>query len=118
VRDDTGMQRLATAIFEGASGASEPLRLLLKGTNFQLKVWEGLLRVPESCLVSYGDLAERLGVPSAARAVASAVGANPIAYVIPCHRVLRSTGALGGYRWGTERKLVMLDREIAAGTQR
>ena len=113
VRDDRGTRAMATRIFAGAAGASEPLPLLLRGTNFQVKVWEGLLRVPEGCLVSYGDLAGRLGIPTATRAVASAVGANPIAYLIPCHRVLRSTGALGGYRWGTERKLVMLERELA-----
>jgi AraC family transcriptional regulator of adaptative response/methylated-DNA-[protein]-cysteine methyltransferase len=112
VRDDPGTRDVAERIFTDAGGTGEPLPLLLKGTNFQLKVWEGLLRVPEGCLISYGDLAERLGVPSSTRAVATAVGANPVAYLIPCHRVLRSTGALGGYRWGTDRKLVMIEREL------
>lgn len=114
VRDDRGARDLAERIFADADGTRQPFPLLLKGTNFQLKVWEGLLRVPEGCLISYGDLAERLGVPSSTRAVASAVGANPIAYLIPCHRVLRSSGALGGYRWGVERKLVMIERESAS----
>ena len=113
--DQDGTTALVHLIFEEVESSSDPLPLLLKGSNFQLKVWEGLLRVPEGCVVSYGDLAERLSVPSAARAVANAVGANPIAYVIPCHRVLRSTGALGGYRWGTDRKLVILERELMTG---
>ncbi len=112
VRDDRETAGVIEAVF-GASHPEQPLPLLLRGTNFQLKVWEGLLRIPEQCVISYGDLAERVGVPSATRAVASAVGANPVAFVIPCHRVLRSTGALGGYRWGVDRKAVMLAREIA-----
>jgi len=115
VLDPDGTTALAHLIFEESESSSDPLPLLLRGSNFQLKVWEGLLRVPEGCLVSYGDLAKRLSVPSAARAIANAVGANPIAYVIPCHRVLRSTGALGGYRWGTDRKLVILERELVTG---
>ncbi len=92
--------------------------LHLRGTNFQLKVWEALLRIPEHCVTSYSDLASRLGIPTATRAVANAVGANPIAYLIPCHRVLRSTGELGGYRWGLDRKAVMLTRELARSNQK
>jgi len=118
VRDDSGTSASVRTIFDRAGDATGPLPLLLRGTNFQLKVWEALLRVPETCLISYGDLAERIGMPSATRAVASAVGANPIAFVIPCHRVLRSSGALGGYRWGMDRKIVMLEREMAARTER
>jgi len=118
VRDDSGTSASVRTIFDRAGDATGPLPLLLRGTNFQLKVWEALLRVPETCLISYGDLAERIGMPSATRAVASAVGANPIAFVIPCHRVLRSSGALGGYRWGLDRKVVMLEREMAARTER
>jgi AraC family transcriptional regulator of adaptative response/methylated-DNA-[protein]-cysteine methyltransferase len=118
VRDDSGTSAFVGTIFDRAGDATGPLPLLLRGTNFQLKVWEALLRVPETCLISYGDLAERIGMPSATRAVASAVGANPIAFVIPCHRVLRSSGALGGYRWGLDRKVVMLEREMAARTER
>ncbi|MCF8032743.1 MAG: methylated-DNA--[protein]-cysteine S-methyltransferase [Desulfarculaceae bacterium] len=93
--------------------ASRPLPLLLKGSNFQIQVWQALLRVPPGSCIAYGELARRLGRPGAARAVGSAAGANPIAYLIPCHRVLRATGALGGYRWGLGRKRVMLAREAA-----
>lgn len=94
--------------------AQRPLRLLLRGTNFQLRVWEALLRIPEGALVSYRALAGAVGRPKATRAVANAVGANPVAYLIPCHRVLRSSGELGGYRWGTARKGAILGRELAA----
>ncbi|PNU19699.1 6-O-methylguanine DNA methyltransferase [Geothermobacter hydrogeniphilus] len=91
----------------------EPLRLLLKGTNFQLKVWEALLKIPEGRVVSYGTLARAVGHRGAHRAVGTAVGHNPIACLIPCHRVLRSSGGIGGYRWGTTRKRAMLAREAA-----
>ncbi len=90
-----------------------PLSLLVKGTNFQLKVWEALLRVPAGAITSYARLAGRVGQPGAARAVGSAIAANPIAYLIPCHRVIRSTGAFGEYRWGALRKRVMLSAELA-----
>ncbi len=105
----------ATTVFAPAQERpGAPLRLHLRGTNFQLQVWRALLRIPEGAAVSYGDLARRLGRPAAHRAVASAVGANPVAYLIPCHRVLRASGALGGYRWGLPRKHAMLARELAA----
>ncbi|MBL0928251.1 MAG: methylated-DNA--[protein]-cysteine S-methyltransferase [Phycisphaerales bacterium] len=109
--DQTGTAALARAVFAGRPAGR--ILLHLRGTNFQLKVWEGLLRIPDGCALSYQDLARRLGVPDAARAVAGAVGANPVGYLIPCHRVLRSTGALGGYRWGEDRKAMMLAREMA-----
>ena len=113
VREDPArIQPLAEQIFSGKHGDPAPT-LLLKGTNFQLRVWEALLRIPEGCVVSYGELAERIGAPRAARAVGTAVGRNPIAYLIPCHRVIRSTGAFGGYRWGVERKKMMLGWEAA-----
>jgi AraC family transcriptional regulator of adaptative response/methylated-DNA-[protein]-cysteine methyltransferase len=89
------------------------LKLYLRGTNFQVKVWEALLKIPEGSLVSYSGLARWLGRPTAARAVANAVANNPVAYLIPCHRVLRSTGGIGGYRWGTVRKRAMIGREQA-----
>ncbi len=111
VRDQQRTAKCFAAIFK--SGIDRNLLLDLKGTNFQLKVWEALLKIPEGCIISYGDLANRLGVPTASRAVANAVGANPVAFLIPCHRVLRSTGELGGYRWGIERKSAMLAREVA-----
>ncbi len=112
-RDDARTAPVVNSIFGDDTSRDRPITLLLRGTNFQLRVWEALLQIPERCLISYGDLAERIGEPSATRAVASAVGANPVAYVIPCHRVLRASGALGGYRWGLDRKLVMLERELA-----
>ncbi len=91
-----------------------PLPVLLRGTNFQAKVWRALLHIPEGVAVSYRALAEWVGEPSAVRAVAGAVGRNPIAYLIPCHRVLRSSGEVGGYRWGVTRKRAILARETAS----
>ena len=85
-----------------------PIPLLLKGTNFQIKVWEALLSIPAGSLTSYQDLARAIGKPTASRAVGSAVGANPIAYLIPCHRVIRGSGAFGNYRYGTVRKKAIL----------
>jgi AraC family transcriptional regulator, regulatory protein of adaptative response / methylated-DNA-[protein]-cysteine methyltransferase len=114
-RDDEGTADAAASIFGQASG--RPLRLFLRGTNFQLKVWEGLLRIPEGAVLSYGDLAARLGMGGSSRAVAGAVGANPVAYLVPCHRVIRASGAFGGYRWGLERKAAMLARETAGGAR-
>jgi len=96
-------------------GKSHPFRFLLRGTNFQVKVWQALLQIPEGTVVSYTDVANMISRPDAVRAVAGAVAANPIAYLIPCHRVLRSSGELGGYRWGTARKKIMLTRELGGG---
>jgi AraC family transcriptional regulator, regulatory protein of adaptative response / methylated-DNA-[protein]-cysteine methyltransferase len=90
-----------------------PLALLVRGTNFQVKVWEALLRVPAGTVTTYEDVAASIGEPRAVRAVGTAAGRNPVAFVIPCHRVLRNTGALGGYRWGQERKRAMLAWEGA-----
>ncbi len=87
--------------------------LHLRGTNFQVKVWQALLAVPEGQTVSYGELGRSVGKSHAARAVGQAVGRNPIAWLIPCHRVLRASGALGGYRWGASRKRAMLAWEEA-----
>src|SRR5258708_15200086 len=84
------------------------LNLFLRGTNFQIKVWEGLLRIPTGSVVCYEDIARHLKEPRATRAVGSAVGQNPVAFIIPCHRVIRKTGAIGGYRWGADRKKAML----------
>jgi len=114
-QDEVATERDVARIFgPGREGREEPLRLFVRGTNFQFQVWRALLRIPEGALASYGDLARRLGRPTAQRAVASAVGANPVAYLIPCHRVLRASGALGGYRWGVSRKRTILARELAA----
>ncbi|NNF08497.1 MAG: methylated-DNA--[protein]-cysteine S-methyltransferase [Candidatus Eisenbacteria bacterium] len=88
------------------------VRVFARGTNFQTQVWRALLRIPCGQITSYEDVAKAIGRPSAVRAVASAVGRNPIAFLIPCHRVLRKSGALGGYRWGLERKKAMLAWEF------
>jgi AraC family transcriptional regulator, regulatory protein of adaptative response / methylated-DNA-[protein]-cysteine methyltransferase len=95
-----------------------PVPVLLRGTNLQLRVWEALLRLPEARVTSYGELARAAGRPRAVRAVASAVGRNPVGVLVPCHRVLRSTGALGGYRWGEPRKRALLAREAARADER
>lgn len=92
---------------------SKPLHLHLKGTNFQIQVWSALLQVPAGALVSYGTLAELAGKPDAARAVGTAVGHNPIAYLIPCHRVIRQMGQFGSYHWGAARKKAMIGWEAA-----
>lgn len=95
------------------TSTTQPLTLWVKGTNFQVQVWRALLKLPFGALTSYSTLAQQLGKPQASRAVGSAVGRNPIAYVIPCHRVLRESGELGGYRWGLVRKTAMLGWEAS-----
>ena len=90
------------------------LPLDLAGTAFQLRVWQALRAIPPGSTLSYTQLAERLGLPKAVRAVAGACAANPVAVAIPCHRVVRLGGALAGYRWGLERKRALLDREAAS----
>ena len=96
-------------------GTSEkgPLTLHLRGTNFQIKVWEALLGIPAGSVVAYGDLAVAVGMPAAARAVGNAVGANPIPVLIPCHRVIRKNGETGNYRYGSTRKKAMLTWELS-----
>ncbi|HTL98485.1 MAG TPA: bifunctional helix-turn-helix domain-containing protein/methylated-DNA--[protein]-cysteine S-methyltransferase [Holophagaceae bacterium] len=96
----------------------QPLSLVLKGTDFQLRAWEALLRIPAGGAVAYGGLAEMAGAPGASRAVGSALGQNPIAWLIPCHRVLQATGALGQYHWGAPRKQAMLGFERARADTR
>lgn len=112
--DPAATAALTAQIFASNPGEQPgPLHLLVQGTNFQLRVWEALLRLPAGTATSYGDLAERIGAPRAARAVGSAVGQNPIAYLIPCHRVIRASGVLGEYRWGSLRKQALLGWEAA-----
>lgn len=105
-RDSSGAAALAARVFPGTPQAGR-LHLLLKGTNFQIKVWEALLKIPPASLVSYGQLAGHLAMPRAARAVGSAIAANRIAWLIPCHRVIREDGESSNYRWGAERKLAL-----------
>ncbi len=113
VRDDPEeAARWRDRIFDRPADDEEPqLPILLSGTNFQLKVWEALLKVPTGGLCSYSDLAQLMGRPTATRAVASAVAANHIAYLIPCHRVIRSMGGFGQYRWGAARKQAIIGWE-------
>jgi AraC family transcriptional regulator, regulatory protein of adaptative response / methylated-DNA-[protein]-cysteine methyltransferase len=114
IKDDDATGEMCGRAFSGASGAvSRPFHLHLRGTNFQLKVWQALLTIPSGSLANYGDLAAKIGTPRASRAVGSAVGRNPIAYLIPCHRVIRSLGIIGDYRWGRERKQAMIGWETA-----
>ncbi len=109
--------RLGAILGAGGDRARPRLEVLAVGTNLQVRVWEALLRVPDDRVVSYGEVARAAGAPHAVRAVASAIGRNPVAVLIPCHRVLRATGELGGYRWGTTRKRILLAREAALADQ-
>jgi AraC family transcriptional regulator of adaptative response/methylated-DNA-[protein]-cysteine methyltransferase len=105
---------LARRVFAPLEGPpAKPLAVLVKGTNFQVQVWRALLHLPVGTLTTYGRIAACIERPAAARAVGTAIGANPIAYLIPCHRVIRESGHLGGYRWGEARKAAILGREAA-----
>ena len=116
VEDQSATARVINQAFAALPDTPEkPLMLHLRGTNFQLKVWQALLNIPPGCLADYRRIAEHIGQPKAARAVGHAIGQNPLCYIIPCHRVLRSDGSLGGYRSGTLRKEVMLMSETASG---
>lgn len=111
-RDDAQAAEYVQRIF--SSGRSrQPFHLLLRGTNFQIKVWEALLNVPEGQLVSYKQVAEMIEMPKASRAVGSAVAANSIGVLIPCHRVIRESGEFGQYRWGGDRKASLIGWEAA-----
>ena len=88
-----------------------PLTLILSGTHFQQKVWQGLMAIPPGTTLSYQRVAKNLGIPRATRAVANAIGANDLAYLIPCHRVIRSDKTLGGYQWGLKVKKALLKAE-------
>ncbi len=100
-------------IFSPEKSTFQNLTVLAQGTNFQLKVWEALLQIPSGAVTTYGKIAESIGHPAAVRAVGTAVGSNPVGFLIPCHRVIRNTGNLGGYRWGEVRKQAILGREMA-----
>ena len=111
--DRAATAHVAARIFGERPAASTPLRLAVAGTNFQLKVWEALLRIPPGRITSYHALAQALGLPRSARAVGGAVAANPVSYLIPCHRVIRHTGRVSHYEWGRSRKRIMLGWEAA-----
>jgi AraC family transcriptional regulator, regulatory protein of adaptative response / methylated-DNA-[protein]-cysteine methyltransferase len=114
-RDDSAAVRFAAKIFahratdqSAVLEAGVPLRAFVRGTSFQVRVWRALLAIPPGALTSYGRLAATIGQPSASRAVGAAVGQNPLAYLIPCHRVIRETGMIGDYHWGPIRKRAMI----------
>jgi len=114
IEDHKSTAQLIEPIFD--AGSRGKLNIHLRGTNFQLKVWEALLKIPSGTVTTYEGLAERIGQPAASRAVGTAVGHNPIAVLIPCHRVIRKVGEFGNYRYGASRKKALLAYEsIAAG---
>ena len=114
VEDIEATAPYATRIFEpGRWTSDQPLRVVLIGTDFQVQVWESLLKIPFGKAVTYSDIAHDIGRPTAMRAVGAAVGANPISFVVPCHRALGKSGALTGYHWGLTRKRAMLGWEAA-----
>lgn len=115
-RDDAAAAAWVARVFRPDSWRAEaPLRIVLIGTDFEVRVWERLLAVPFGRATTYGALAREIGAPKAARAVGAAVGRNPISFVVPCHRAMGSTGALTGYHWGLARKRAMLGWEYAMG---
>jgi len=107
---------LAARLFAGRGG--RPVDLYVRGTNFQIKVWEALLRLPRGAVATYEAVARAAGRPRAVRAAAGAIARNPVAWLIPCHRVIRKSGALGGYRWGEARKRALLAWEAALEPER
>ena len=112
--DDQGAQQsLVDKLFWCIDSYNEQIPLHLKGTSFQIKVWEVLLKIPCGELVSYGDISQQINMPNASRAVGSAIGRNPVAFLIPCHRVIRREGEIGQYKWGCARKSAMVGFESA-----
>lgn len=107
------LQQDALSFFRRDWHQREKIKLHLSGTPFQLKVWESLLKIPLGALVTYGTIANNIEKPSAARAVGTAIGSNPIAFLIPCHRVIQNTGRFGGYMWGETRKSAIIGWEAA-----
>ncbi len=106
-------QQNALFIFQKDWSRLDEIKLHLNGTPFQLKVWESLLKIPMGNLTTYGDIAQHIGKPKASRAVGTAIGSNPVAFLIPCHRVIQSSGQIGGYMWGTTRKSAIIGWEAA-----
>jgi AraC family transcriptional regulator of adaptative response/methylated-DNA-[protein]-cysteine methyltransferase len=111
VADQATVEATARNMF--STGEGRATHLLLRGTNFQIQVWAALMRLPEASIVSYGDIARFIGRPSAGRAVGAAVARNPIAYLVPCHRVLRANGLFKHYKWGADRRHAILAWEAA-----
>lgn len=114
IEDAAATAPYAARIFDPARWrADQPLRIVLIGTDFQIRVWEALLRIPMGRARAYSDIAAEIGCPAASRAVGAAVGANPLSFVVPCHRALGKSGALTGYHWGLTRKRAILGWEAA-----
>ena len=114
VANEKRTQALCDRIFSPVTTQShQPLTLLVKGTNFQIQVWRALLQIPSGSLTTYKTIAKMIERPKAVRAVGTAIGKNPIGYLIPCHRVIRSSGEISGYRWGSDRKQALLGWEAA-----
>jgi AraC family transcriptional regulator of adaptative response/methylated-DNA-[protein]-cysteine methyltransferase len=107
------MQQNALFIFQNDWNKLHQIKLHLKGTDFQLKVWETLLKIPMGQLSTYGSIADKIGNPNASRAVGTAIGNNPVAFLIPCHRVIQSNGNIGDYMWGNIRKTAIIGWESA-----
>ena len=107
------LQQNALQFFSGDWRDLQKIKLHLKGTPFQLKVWQSLLKIPVGNISTYASIAENILSPKAARAVGTAIGANPVAFLIPCHRVIKSSGIIGEYHWGSNRKVAMLGWEAA-----
>jgi AraC family transcriptional regulator of adaptative response/methylated-DNA-[protein]-cysteine methyltransferase len=112
-RQTDDIQQNALLIFTKDLNTIKQIKLHLKGTEFQLKVWQSLLKIPMGRYTTYGQLASHLNNPKASRAVGSAVGDNPVAFIIPCHRVIQSSGLFGQYHWGSDRKKILLGWEAA-----
>ena len=110
-------QKDALLIFQKNWSRIDQIKLHLRGTRFQIKVWESLLKIPTGGLSTYGDIAKKIGNPKAARAVGTAIGSNPIAFLIPCHRVIQSNGKLGDYMWGADKKMAIIGWEAAKMNQ-
>ncbi len=113
IEDMSATAPYAARIFDPAQWRAEnPLRVVMIGTDFQLRVWDALLKIPMGKACSYSDIATGIGTPAASRAVGAAVGANPLSFVVPCHRVVGKSGALTGYHWGLTRKRAILGWEV------
>ena len=113
IQQTDDIQQNALQIYTQDWSKINKIKLHLKGTDFQLKVWETLLKIPTGNLVTYGSIAKAIQKPNASRAVGTAIGNNPIAFLIPCHRVIQSTGMVGGYMWGTTRKTAIIGWEAS-----
>ncbi len=119
IRDESFVAPLASQVFDPQLwNPEQPVRLVMIGSNFEVKVWETLLKIPMGAATTYGKLAKTIGKPKAARAVGSAVGRNPISFVVPCHRVVGSSGELTGYHWGIMRKRAILGWETGVAGEK